>query len=449
MFLASMAKVSIPATSSPAVTFKVDPLITTGAPVNSEVKINVSIVADPGAAVVAWAVDVKVDPDVLKPGYYVTFPVPHWKVVSTSKAGYFLYDWCVATGWDPDPGSSPTMVKTGGRNETTGTITGYTESIKNWYEMPNQPGNGTDGTGTIATFHFTSLNETAWSPIEITAAYYFDSVEIPAPKRTADVTINGHYNEPIHDVAVTDVSAPAEATQGDIVTINADVANLGDPDETFNVKVSYDTTLVETQPVTLTSGNSTTIPFSWNTTDVPPDTYTITAEAILAGDVNLTNNEDTTTITVKPAPEHDIAIIDVVPPPILEVYLGDSVDIDVIVENEGDVEESFTLNLYAGVDLVGTENATLPAGANQTYTLTWTTTAIGNFTIKAEVPPVPDEVDTADNTWTTTLWRIAVIPEFPTLIPLLLALAVLAVSTIVLKRRQRKPSTSGSPTAQP
>ena len=299
MLLASMAKVSIPATSSPTVTFKVDPLITTGAPVNSEVKINVSIVADPGAAVVAWAVDIKVDPDVLKPGYYKTFPVPHWKVISTSQAGYFLYDWCVATGWDPDPGSSPTLVKTGGRNETTGTITGYTESIKNWYEMLNQPGNGTDGTGTIATFHFTSLNETAWSPIEITAAYYFDSWEIPAPKRVADAAIPGNYNSPPGgDVAVINVvPSVSEAYSTWTVQVNVTVLNNGTIPINYTVADYYNASTwvqIGTQNVTnLTARQNTTLTFNWNLAGVPYHNRTIKANATIIGldDMNSGNNE--------------------------------------------------------------------------------------------------------------------------------------------------------------
>jgi len=104
--------------------------------------------------------------------------------------------------------------------------------------------------------------------------------------------------EPMHDVAVTDVTSPAEVAEGDDASIDVDVSNPGDFEETFNVTLTYDTTLIKTEPITLASGNSTTISFTWNTTGVTPDTYTITAEAILSTDENLTNNEATTSITV-------------------------------------------------------------------------------------------------------------------------------------------------------
>ena len=318
----------------------------------------------------------------------------------------------------------------------------------------------------------------------------------------------------VHDVAVINVSAPAEATQGDDITINVNVTNLGNVPETFTVEVSYDITLIDTQPVTLVLGDSTTIPFSWETAGVALGLHTITAEAILAGDANLINNNATTTILIKPPPGaidgtvtdtstglpidgasitansyttttdeygyytiadvppgdytveasvagyfsdskpahvesfatttvnftltqkvHDLNITDVVPSA-TQVDVGAPVDIDVIVKNEGNVEESFTLKLYAESDLVETKTLTLAAGATQTYTFTWTTTAIGNFTIRAHVPPVSGEDDTDDNDWTTTLWRIQVIPEFPsfTLLPILiiatLAAAILAKRAI-------------------
>ncbi len=107
-----------------------------------------------------------------------------------------------------------------------------------------------------------------------------------------------------HDVAVTGVSTPDEVIQGEVVTISVNVANPGDSDENFDVTVTYDTTSIGTQSVTLASNDFTTVLFNWNTTGVDPNTYTITAEAILAEDEDLTNNEASTTITVKLEPVH-------------------------------------------------------------------------------------------------------------------------------------------------
>jgi len=102
------------------------------------------------------------------------------------------------------------------------------------------------------------------------------------------------------DVAATDVTAPAEVTEGDVVTISVDTANLGNLNETFDVKVTYDTTLIETRSVFLAAGATTTEDFDWDTSGLTADDYTITAEAVLSEDEDLTNNKATTLITINP-----------------------------------------------------------------------------------------------------------------------------------------------------
>jgi hypothetical protein len=106
--------------------------------------------------------------------------------------------------------------------------------------------------------------------------------------------------KPIHDVAVISLVVPATVVIGQLVSnINVKVANEGNFTETFNVKVYTNTTLIETQTsITITSGDRTTLTFNWNTTDLTEGNYTITAEAILVGDADLTNNHASTTIRV-------------------------------------------------------------------------------------------------------------------------------------------------------
>jgi len=105
---------------------------------------------------------------------------------------------------------------------------------------------------------------------------------------------------------------------------------------------------------------------------------------------------------------HDIAILDVVPST-LEVVVGDSVDINVTVMNEGMVEETFTINTYAGVELVDATPWALDAGAEETLMVTWITSITGSFIIRAEAPPVPGETDTTDNIFIDG--EVTVIPQ--------------------------------------
>lgn len=146
-----------------------------------------------------------------------------------------------------------------------------------------------------------------WGTLSVAEGIYIISAKVPPVGGEEDIDDNLYIDGTVvvspaleHDVAVIGVSAPEEVTQGDVVTISVDVANPGNSDETFDVTVTYNTTPIGTLSVTLGSKDSETVPFTWNTTGVDPDTYTITAEAILAEDEDSTNNKASATITVKP-----------------------------------------------------------------------------------------------------------------------------------------------------
>jgi len=187
-----------------------------------------------------------------------------------------------------------------------------------------------------------------------------------------------------------------------------------------------------------------------NATGTLTPTHTYTATGNYAVTLTITDDDggvktDTLNVTVSPVPVHDIAIIDVVPPSILEVDVGGSVDIKVIVKNEGNVEESFTVKLYAGDHLIETRmNKTLAAGSEGTYTFTWNTAGmpLGEYTIRAEVPQVTGETDTADNSKTTT-WGINIIPEFPSWIAWISVIAITSLAVFLgsrkLQRRKHAP----------
>jgi hypothetical protein len=67
--------------------------------------------------------------------------------------------------------------------------------------------------------------------------------------------------------------------QGYTMNINVTVTNKGDFTETFDVTLYANTTAIETKQVTLTSLNSTTITYTWNTTDYAKGNYTMWAYA--------------------------------------------------------------------------------------------------------------------------------------------------------------------------
>jgi len=98
---------------------------------------------------------------------------------------------------------------------------------------------------------------------------------------------------PVRDIAVTDLTPSKTIVgQGYSISINVTAENQGEITETFNVTVYANTTIIETKAATLTSGNSATITFSWNTTDFAKGNYTMSAYAWPVQDeVDITDNE--------------------------------------------------------------------------------------------------------------------------------------------------------------
>lgn len=107
---------------------------------------------------------------------------------------------------------------------------------------------------------------------------------------------------------------------------------------------------------------------------------------------------------------HDIAIINVIPST-YKCYPGDVINITVVVENKGTSPEAFNVSLYYDTHLI-TRTQTSQILENETSRslhFEWNTTSVplGNYTIKAEVSPVPDEVDVTNNEKTDGVIAVA------------------------------------------
>jgi hypothetical protein len=97
--------------------------------------------------------------------------------------------------------------------------------------------------------------------------------------------------------------------------------------------------------------------------------------------------------------EHDIAISSVKTSKDI-VFIGEAVYIDVIVVNNGQEPESFSVNVYSNETLLGTADINaLQSASNITTMFTWDTSLFseGNYSISAFASPVPGEVDFSDN----------------------------------------------------
>jgi len=119
------------------------------------------------------------------------------------------------------------------------------------------------------------------------------------------------------------------------------------------------------------------------------------------------------TIEVNAAEIHDIAVISVTPSP-AEVEAGDLVNITVVVRNQGAETETFNLTVYNDDNVIETKTVlNLTPNENATLTFEWNTTdaSTGFYTLKADVPPLPEETVTEDNTLVSPNWvRVFVSP---------------------------------------
>ncbi|KPV61718.1 MAG: Periplasmic copper-binding protein (NosD) [Candidatus Bathyarchaeota archaeon BA2] len=99
-------------------------------------------------------------------------------------------------------------------------------------------------------------------------------------------------NPVVYDVAVTSVVPQKTVVgQGYALRVNVTILNQGNFTQTFDVTLYANTTSIASQEITLTSGKSTTITFTWNTTDVPYGNYTISATAApVPGETDTTDN---------------------------------------------------------------------------------------------------------------------------------------------------------------
>lgn len=105
---------------------------------------------------------------------------------------------------------------------------------------------------------------------------------------------------------------------------------------------------------------------------------------------------------------HNVALTRVSPRRTI-VGQGYDVIVDVNVTNRGSVFWASNVTLYANTTVIQTQQLTLAAGNFTVLTFTWNTRgfAKSSYTISAYAWPVPNEIDTADNTYTDGQIQIA------------------------------------------
>jgi subtilisin family serine protease len=110
----------------------------------------------------------------------------------------------------------------------------------------------------------------------------------------------------VHDVAVTSLLGPTGASLARAYTITVGLANQGQASETFQVSLAdvppaggRAGTVTAPRSVTLAAGASTTVAFTWNTTNATAGQHALRATAAtLAGETDTADNVRTRTVSV-------------------------------------------------------------------------------------------------------------------------------------------------------
>ena len=112
--------------------------------------------------------------------------------------------------------------------------------------------------------------------------------------------------------------------------------------------------------------------------------------------------EGTFTLSSAASTSRDVAVTDVTVSN-TAVYVGETTNITVAVQNYGGVPESFNLTVYHNSTAIETKSVSdLAVGASEVLTFSWDTSGVqpcNNYTIKAEASVVPDEANTANNVY--------------------------------------------------
>ena len=203
----------------------------------------------------------------------------------------------------------------------------------------------------------------------------------------------------IPDVGVTDIELPTgPVNQGDIAEIKVTIENLGSATASVMVILNYldaesSTGSVGQMMQDVAAGRTAKASFSWDTTNVPPGSYTFQAVALsgenLDGeDGNHENNSlisaDAVTIVAPTTTDVSVTGIQVPTDPVSQ---GDIIEIDVTVKNLGSATASVTVTLLdtTGPSQIAEKTEDIDADGTEVVTLAWDTTeaSLGNHTLRA------------------------------------------------------------------
>ena len=258
------------------------------------------------------------------------------------------------------------------------------------------------------------------------------------------------------NVAVTSLGVSSSIIYpGKTVQINVTIANEGASIENATLLVWFNTTVnvnneskveyiyIYNKTVTLqkfqASNSTREFSFTWDTSgyNLSSALYIISANITTARDDYLKDNSLSTTVQIIVI-LHDVGVLNVLIIPDT-IYVGDTVNMAVIVKNSGVLPESFNVTVSInGEPVKRFENVSLPAGVGDILFLNTTFNKEGNYALNVSVSKVPGETNFANNFQATSLlvgFAQASILTPETIAIVIVTVLVVAALIVFLKKR--------------
>jgi hypothetical protein len=204
------------------------------------------------------------------------------------------------------------------------------------------------------------------------------------------------------DVAVDSLSVTPQVIEpGDVVTIIANIKNQGSKDEFTTVHLKIDGKLITTTQIKLLEGQSIEKQFHW---EAKKGSRQITVFVEIKGlsttkEISSRNNNLTQTLYI---PTRDVTLSHVVVFPKYPPASGETINVEVCVENTGKVNETITIDLSIDNTLVNTTEVNVPVNSSVEVTLEWNAIE-GNHTLLVKISGIENEANTTDNSYSTTI----------------------------------------------
>jgi len=281
------------------------------------------------------------------------------------------------------------------------------------------------------------LNDFVVQPNEVPVFVYF-LLYIPLSATIGDGTIYANaYTAPVEqggtsycpevskdfliierDVAVISVRPSTMfVNMGETIYVDIQVENLGIKVESFNVSAYANETLVDSTPVSnLNPLSIVEVVLIWNTSSASVGIYRISASAsAVPEEFALSNNNLTDGFVQIANAKHDVAVFNVISSSLL-VYVGDVLNIDVYVKNEGTYIESFNVTAFYDSIVIGTiQVSSLRLGEEKLIVFKWQTEDIdaGNYTLSALASQLTGEENTSNNQYVDGVVEVKIGPPPP------------------------------------